>query len=335
MIPRVVNMAKEVASVLSTTELENYGNIILNGYTTQVANTINKKAWKYKETAGPAPNLPILTVTRPVLKGWTTNYQEYYTQLQPNGYGVNPGDPTMFGYSVHSFSDSSSPGSASIVTITNPGANYTTGYYPNIPLTGGSGTGAVATFVVQDLAGPVTNLLELSQGTGYPGTAVANVPTNALTGVGVGLTVNLLGVLGPPPYGAPLLSIGSSGGNGYRVGDTVEPVFGSGTGAVYQVTAVTGTGAVAQIVIDNGGEGFVAGDVLSAVIPGGVGLSLQVANVNPQVFAPRWAQVPHRFNQLQVSSTTPPQYVNNPAVIQYSFLYPVADNPLEPPIDTL
>jgi hypothetical protein len=98
-----------VASVLSTTELENYGNIILNGYTTQVANTINKKAWKYKETAGPAPNLPTLTVTRPALKGWTTNYQEYYTRLQPNGYGVNPGDPTMFEYTVHSFDATGAP----------------------------------------------------------------------------------------------------------------------------------------------------------------------------------------------------------------------------------
>ena len=109
MIPRTVQMAKEVASVLSTTELENYGNIILNGYATQIANTINKKAWKYKETAGPAPNLPTLTVTRPALKGWTNNYQEYYTQLQPNGYGVNPGDPTMFEYTVHSFDASGAP----------------------------------------------------------------------------------------------------------------------------------------------------------------------------------------------------------------------------------
>jgi hypothetical protein len=102
-------MAKEVASVLSTTELENYGNIILNGYTTQVANTANKKAWQYAETLTPPVNLPTLTVTRPALKGWTTNYQEYYTQLQPNGYGVNPGDPTMFEYTVHSFDVTGAP----------------------------------------------------------------------------------------------------------------------------------------------------------------------------------------------------------------------------------
>jgi len=109
MIPRVVNMAKEVASVLSTTELEDYGNVTLNGYTTQVANTVNKKAWQWKETAAAPVDLPILTVTRPALKGWTNNYQEYYTQLQPNNYNVNPGDPTMFEYTVHSFDASGAP----------------------------------------------------------------------------------------------------------------------------------------------------------------------------------------------------------------------------------
>jgi hypothetical protein len=151
-------MAKAVATTFTPTELENYGNIILNGYQSVVPNTINKKAWQYKETNTPPVDLPVLTVTRPVLKGWTTNYQDYYTQLQPNGYGVNPGDPTMFEYVVHSF--------------------------------------------------------------------------------------------------------------------------------------------------DSTGQS-------------------------------RWAQPPHRFYQNQVSAVTPPQYINNPQVIQYSFLYPVADNPVPPPIDIL
>jgi hypothetical protein len=61
-------MAKEVASVLSPTQLAQYGNIL-----------------------------------GPFYKSWQNNYMQYYTQLQPNGYGVNPGDPTMFDYVVHSF----------------------------------------------------------------------------------------------------------------------------------------------------------------------------------------------------------------------------------------
>jgi hypothetical protein len=96
-------MAKEVASQLTSTQLLDYGNIVLNGYATTGPNTTNKKAWQYKETNTAPVNLPSLTSVTPALKGWTTNYQEYYTQLQPNGYGVNPGDPTMFEYTVHSF----------------------------------------------------------------------------------------------------------------------------------------------------------------------------------------------------------------------------------------
>ena len=335
MIPRTVLMAQEVAAQFTPTELENYGNIILNGYATQVANTINKKAWKYKETAGPAPNLPTLTVTRPALKSWTNNYQEYYTQLQPNGYGINPGDPTMFSYSVHSFSTVLTPGIVTTIRITNPGSNYTVGYYPNLPLTGGTGTGLTASITVTDPGGPVTGLTELSQGAGYPSSsAVADITTNALTGSGSGLLVNLFGTIGPPPHGAALAGIGSSGGDGYRVGDTVEPIFGSGTGAVYLVTAVTATGgSVVSIALDNGGNGYTPGDLISAVIPGGVDFSAQVVTVEPTAFAPRWAQPPHRFYQNQVAPCVPPN--NNPQAIQYSFMYPVADSLVPPPTDIL
>ena len=103
MIPRVVQMSAEVAATFTPTELEDYGNIILNGYLESVPNTTNRKAWQYKETITPPVDLPSLTQITPALKGWTNNYQEYYTQLQPNNYDVNPGDPTMFEYDVHSY----------------------------------------------------------------------------------------------------------------------------------------------------------------------------------------------------------------------------------------
>ena len=103
MIPRTVQMTKEVKSTFTSTQLSDYGNVVLNGYLTVKANTTNKKAWQYKETATAPVNLPSITQITPALKGWTTNYQEYYTNLPPNAYGVNPGDPTGFSYSVHSF----------------------------------------------------------------------------------------------------------------------------------------------------------------------------------------------------------------------------------------
>jgi len=156
MIPRTVQMAKEVASIFSSTDLENYGNIILNGYATSGPNTTGQLAWQYKETTTAPVPLPSLVSYRPALKGWTTNYMEYFTRADSPAYPVYPGAPTMFEYVVHS---------------------YTTGN------------------------------------------------------------------------------------------------------------------------------------------------------------APQWAQPPHRFYQNQVSAVTPPQNVNNPQVIQYSFVYPVVDNPTPPPID--
>jgi hypothetical protein len=96
-------MAAEVAATFTPTQLEDCGNITLNGYATTGPNTINKKAFQYKETLTPPVDLPSLTSVRPALKGWTNNYQEYYTQLPPNSYGVNSGDPTMFNYTVHSY----------------------------------------------------------------------------------------------------------------------------------------------------------------------------------------------------------------------------------------
>jgi len=99
-------MAKAVAATFTSTQLGEYGNIILNGYATTSPNTINKKAWQYKETTTAPINLPSLTSYTPAMKGWTTNYMEYFTQRPPNTYGINPGDPTMFEFTIHSFTTS-------------------------------------------------------------------------------------------------------------------------------------------------------------------------------------------------------------------------------------
>ena len=102
-------MAKTVADTFTAAQLKEYGNIIMNGYATTGPNTTNKKAWQYKETATPPVDLPSLTSYRPVMKGWINNTSGYYTQLQPNGYDVNPGDPTGFLYSIHSHTPLGAP----------------------------------------------------------------------------------------------------------------------------------------------------------------------------------------------------------------------------------
>jgi hypothetical protein len=248
MIPRVVQMAAEVAAQFTTTELDDYGNIILNGYATTGPNTTGKLAWQYKETTtAPAP-LPSVTSYQPALKGWTTNYQEYYTQLQPNGYGVNPGDPTMFEYRVHSFSP---------------------------------------------LLAPITSLAGfLNGGSGYtPGTYAAVATTTS--GVGTGATVDVV---------------------------------------------VDVNGEVVSISLDAAGSDYAFGDAIYPSLPG-TGASTQVAGIDLEAITagsdPQWAQAPRRTYQNQVSSITLPQYLNNPEVIQYSFIHPVADSLVAPPVDVL
>ena len=336
MIPRTIRMAAEVASTFTVPQLEDYGNIILNGYLESVPNTINKKAWQYKETATAPVNLPSLTQITPALKGWTNNYQEYYTQLQPNDYDVDPGDPTMFEYDVHSFSQPA--GGISTFRLTAGGSLYTPGTYLAEPLSGGSGVGATANIVVTaapDVTkGPAISASFLSAGTGYPfGTVLfANRPTAALTGAGVGMQINgrsNAGVL------VSIAGVGQTGGQDYEVGDIVQVYPGTGTATV---TAVGYGGTVTSITVVNPGTGYKVNDALTAYgLPDGSNFYASVAEIVPGTGPygePNWVQAPRRLINADVAPFAPPNI--NQQAIQYSaILYPVSDNPLPPPVDTL
>lgn len=193
MVPRTVLMAKEVAAQFTSSQLGDYGNIILNGYAEVIPNTINKKAWQYKETATAPVNLPSLTEVQPALKGWATNYQEYYTQLQPNGYGVNPGDPTMFGYFTHSFSLPN--GTITGLGPIRGGSGYTTGPHTNVPAIGGRGTGATLDLNV-GAGGVVVSATINNPGTGYvlgDGLTVTSIGP----GTGFAILITSIGVTNP------------------------------------------------------------------------------------------------------------------------------------------
>ena len=200
MIPRTVQMAKAVEATFTTPQVEDYGNVILNGYLSVVPNTINKKAWQYKETATAPVNLPSLTEVQPALKGWTTNYMEYYTQIPPNGYGVNPGDPTMFEYSVHSFTIPAGP----IATTggLKGGSAYTAGSYTSLPTIGGAGTGATLDIVVGP-GGFVSSVTLNSAGSGYNAGDTLFCPTIPSGGSGDGFQVSVFTITVVTPLGNP------------------------------------------------------------------------------------------------------------------------------------
>jgi len=190
-------MAKAVEATFTTPQVEDYGNVILNGYLSVVPNTVNKKAWQYKETTTAPVNLPSLTEVRPALKGWTTNYMEYYTQVPPNGYGVNPGDPTMFEYNVHSFSAATGPITA--IGSLQGGQGYIPGIYVNVATQGGSGTGATLDITV-GAGGIVTSVTLNAPGSDY---AVGDGLTSTAIGPGYGFAVFVTGITVVNPAGEP------------------------------------------------------------------------------------------------------------------------------------
>ena len=250
MIPRTVQMAKEVAATFTAPQLVSLGNIIYNGLVEAAPNTLNKRAWKYKETAGAAAVLPSVPQVTPAMLGWTTNYMEYYTQLGPVPvYGTTSGDPTMFNYDVHSFTPQI--GAVNSLGRLQSGQLYTPGTYTGVPAVGGSGTGATLNVTVS-VDGNVTAVTLNAAGSGYS--------------AGDGLGVASPGALG------------------------------SGYGFAVAVATVTNTSPSGQS---------------------------------------KWNQAPRRYIQNQVAFTGPSPAVNNPTVIQYSFLYPISYLLAAPPIDSL
>jgi hypothetical protein len=193
-------MAAEVASTFTPTELDSLGNIIYNGYAITGANTTNEKAWQYKETNTAPVNLPSLTSYTPAMKGWSTNYMEYYTQLQPNGYGVNPGDPTMFNYTVHSFT----PQIGAVATLgrVQAGYDYTPGTYTNVPTIGGSGVGATLNITV-DANGNVVAATLNAVGSGYSAGNGLGVASPGTIGSGSDFAVAIASVTNVSPAGKP------------------------------------------------------------------------------------------------------------------------------------
>jgi hypothetical protein len=325
-------MAQEVNNQFTSAQLEDYGNIILNGYLTSVPNTINKKAWQYKETAGAPVNLPSLPEIQPALKGWTTNYMEYYTQLPVNAYSQVPGNPTMFEYVVHSFTQATGP-ITSLTTFAS-GSGYLPGTYTGLPAVGGTGTGATLDLTI-GAGGVVLTATLANPGTGYTAGDGLTV-TSAGSGTGFYVTVG--------PIGGPIsaITVGTTGQfytPGTYTGVTTT-TNGFGSGATLDIT-VGASGTVTSVVLNTAGINYAPKDTLAlnpATVGPGTGLNISVASVTTAGVAgePQWAQCPRRMWQnLGPLATTPPQNVNNPRVIQYSFMYPVVDNPSPPPIDSL
>lgn len=160
---------------------------------------------------GTAATVTVATVNtnsyRPVIKGWTTNYSSYYTEIPPNPAPYDNTYPGMdaggFEYIVHSFK----PPTGVISAIGAPnftGTGYTDGVYTNVSTTTSSfGSGATLNIVVS--GGQVVQTLLNNPGTGYPRNA-ALYPNPATIGAGTGFYAIVLGITNVSANGDPYWS---------------------------------------------------------------------------------------------------------------------------------
>lgn len=190
-----------------------------------------------RTAAGTTATLTVTAVnTRditPVLKGWTTNYSSYYTELAPPAPYSNtyPGmDAGGFEYMVHSFKPSTGT-IANIGFTPAMGSGYTDGIYTNVATsTGRFGSGATLNIVVA--GGQVLSATLNNPGTDYPVGTTLSVAGGAI-GPGTGFYVVVTNI-----------SVTSLGGNPYWSQRPVNaqtqvnslfPLAGGGGGWIYPV----------------------------------------------------------------------------------------------------
>lgn len=126
------------------------------------------------------------------------------------------------------------------------GTNYTTGTYSNVPLTGGTGSGAQATITV-GAGGDVTAVTMTARGIGY--TAADSLSAAATNLGGYTNGVNTVGAI--------------TAGSNYTDGTFTNVSLTGGTGTGAKATIVVASNAVTTVTITTRGNGYTVSDSLS------------------------------------------------------------------------
>jgi hypothetical protein len=161
----------------------------------------------------------------------------------------------------------------------NPGSQYTPGTYTDVPLTGGSGTGAKATVVVGS-DGKVQAVSLTDRGRDYKDTDNLSAATADLGGgSGSGFNVDIQKTT--PATAAE----GLDPGKGYKPGTYTNVPLSGGSGSGAKATVVVGEdGTVSSVSLSVFGKDYQSGESLSVSDAklgggGGSGFSVDVSNV--------------------------------------------------------
>jgi len=133
------------------------------------------------------------------------------------------------------------------ISVSNGGTGYKNATYTNVPLTGGSGSGALATVVVS--GNTVSSVTITNSGRGYVDGESLTLPNTNIGGSGSGATLAAISI----------------GGSGYIPGTYINVPLSSGSGVGAKATVVVGTnGKVTSVTTTDVGNGaYVPGDVLT------------------------------------------------------------------------
>lgn len=171
----------------------------------------------------------------------TVNFDLLSSTGLGSGFIVSGGDGSL---ATGTIQNNGASGSIVAGAISNAGSRYIAGTYTNVPLTGGGGTGAIATITV--VFGHVTSVIITNPGIGYSAGNILSA--NALTlGGGAGFTWTV-----------------SSVSVGYTSGTYTNVPLTGGTGTGGQATIVIAANIITSVVITAPGIGYSIGDVLSA-----------------------------------------------------------------------